>query len=185
VRDGLAATLVTLAAEEVGQLLLQRLLQDQPRAEPADRLDRVQLLAGTTDHVFELTAQPLTRGYARHPGVPPRRLPGQRGGYARFISPGSRDATPAGPVEDKIDRRSSSPAQEHRRLFDDLGSRRPGFLEAVAVDTHGRGPTITRLQREATVDRQPHDVGKAAVFLRVPRDDKQAAARPAAHAATA
>src|SRR5262249_9314062 len=95
VRDRLAATLVALAAKELAQLLLERLLQDQPRAEPADRLDRIELVTGTSHDLVELAAQPLTRGYARHPGVPPRRLPGQRGGYARFISPGSRDATDA------------------------------------------------------------------------------------------
>jgi len=93
VRDRLPTTLVALATEEVGQLFLERLLQDQPGAEAADRLDRIVFVACTGDDLLELAAQPLTRDYARHQGVPPRRLPGQRGGYARFISPGSWDAT--------------------------------------------------------------------------------------------
>jgi len=92
-RERLAAALVALAAEELGQLLLERLLQDQPGAEAADRLDRIVLVAGAGDDLLELAAQPLARDYARHQGVPPRRLAGQRGGYARFISPGSWDAT--------------------------------------------------------------------------------------------
>jgi hypothetical protein len=93
VRDRLPTTLVALPTEKLGQLLLERLLQDQPRTQPADRLDRIILLADTGNDLLELAAQPLTRDYARHQGVPPRRLPGQRGGYARLISPGSRDAT--------------------------------------------------------------------------------------------
>jgi hypothetical protein len=44
-RDRLAATLVPLAPEELGQLLLERLLQDQPRTQTADRLDRIVLVA--------------------------------------------------------------------------------------------------------------------------------------------
>ncbi len=42
-QDRRAAALVPLAAEKVAQLLLQRLLQDQPGAEPPDRLDRISL----------------------------------------------------------------------------------------------------------------------------------------------
>lgn len=72
-RDGLPAALVPLPAEELAQLLLQRLLQDQPRAKPADRLNRILLVANTGNQIVELAAQPLTRGYARHQGVPPRR----------------------------------------------------------------------------------------------------------------
>ena len=95
VRDRLAAALVALPAEELAQLLLERLLQDQSRAETTNRLDRIILVANTGNDLVQLATQPLTRDYARHPGVPPRRLPGQRGGYARFNSPGSRDATNA------------------------------------------------------------------------------------------
>jgi hypothetical protein len=92
-RDRLAVPLVALPPQELGQLLLERLLQDQPRTEPADRLDRIILVANTGNKIMELAAQPLARDYARHQGVPPRRLPGQRGGYARLNSPGSWDAT--------------------------------------------------------------------------------------------
>lgn len=69
VRDRLSAALVALAAEELAQLLLERLVQDRPGAEAADRLDRVVLLADTGDQVSELAAQPLARGYARRQGV--------------------------------------------------------------------------------------------------------------------
>src|SRR6266545_68735 len=92
-RDRLATTLVALPAKELAQLLLEGLLQNQPRTEPADRLDRIALVANTRNQIMELAAQPLARDYARHQGVPPRRLPGQRGGYARLNSPGSWDAT--------------------------------------------------------------------------------------------
>src|SRR5207244_9463185 len=85
--------LVALPAEELAQLLLERLLQDQSCAETTNRLDRIILVADTGNDLVELAAQPLARNYARHQGVPPRRLPGQRGGYARLVSPGSRDAT--------------------------------------------------------------------------------------------
>jgi hypothetical protein len=53
-----------------------------------DHLDRIMLITDAGDDLVELAAEPLARGYARHQGVPDRRLPGQRGGYARFISPG-------------------------------------------------------------------------------------------------
>src|SRR5439155_9718416 len=98
IRDQPATAFVALPAEELRQLLLERLLQDQPSTEPADRLDRIILIANTGNNIGELAAQPLTRDYARHQGVPPRRLPGQRGGYARPNSPGSRDATKSGSV---------------------------------------------------------------------------------------
>jgi hypothetical protein len=45
VRERLAATLVALTAEELAQLLLERLLQDQPGRRAADRLDRIVLVA--------------------------------------------------------------------------------------------------------------------------------------------
>ncbi|MGH3090784.1 MAG: Type 1 glutamine amidotransferase-like domain-containing protein [Gaiellaceae bacterium] len=75
------------------------------------------LLTGTADHVFELAAEPLARGYARHQGVPPRRLPGQRGGYARLNSPGSWDTT----------------GQEPRTPMCELGWKSLGVLELTAL----------------------------------------------------
>ncbi len=86
-RDRLSTPLVALPPEELAQLLLERLLQDQPRAETTNRFDRIVLLADTGDDLVELAAQPLARDYARHQRVPPRRLPGQRGGHARLNSP--------------------------------------------------------------------------------------------------
>jgi len=68
VRDRLAATLVPLAPEELAQLLLQRLLQNQPRTQPADRLDRIVFLADAGDDLSELAAQPLTPDYCSPSG---------------------------------------------------------------------------------------------------------------------
>ena len=57
------------AAEELGHLLLQRLLQDQPRSQPADQLHRILLCADASQRVTELGAKPLARGYSRDTGV--------------------------------------------------------------------------------------------------------------------
>jgi hypothetical protein len=71
-RDPRLGPLVPLPAEELGQLLLQRLLNDQPRAEPTNLLDRIRKHAGASDQRVELVAQPPARGYSRsHLGVPP------------------------------------------------------------------------------------------------------------------
>jgi hypothetical protein len=64
--------LVASAAEELGQLVLQRLLDDQPSTEPTDLLDRISKLAGISDQRVEVVAQPVARDYSRtHLGVPP------------------------------------------------------------------------------------------------------------------
>src|SRR5439155_8068088 len=55
--------------------------------------DRGRLVEVVPAACLQLAVQPLTRDYARHQGVPPRRLPGQRLGYARPKSPGAWDAT--------------------------------------------------------------------------------------------
>src|SRR5256885_3006815 len=52
-RDRLPAALVALAAQKLSQLLLQRLLQDQPCAQPTDRLDRIVLVADAGDDLLE------------------------------------------------------------------------------------------------------------------------------------
>jgi hypothetical protein len=71
-RDRRAGPLIPLAAKELGQLILQRLLDDQPRAKPTDLLDRIGELAGIHDQCIKLVAQPLARDYSRtHLGVPP------------------------------------------------------------------------------------------------------------------
>src|SRR5579872_1616007 len=71
VTDRLFAALIAAAAEELADLVLQRLLQDQPGTETADRLDRVLLAADTLQHLIQLAAKPLARGYLLHAGVPP------------------------------------------------------------------------------------------------------------------
>src|SRR5579875_1095926 len=84
-RDRLPGPLIASATEELRQLILERLLDDQPRAEPTDLLDRIPKLASVPDQRIELLAQPLARGYSRsHLGVPPACLAGQSGGYARI-----------------------------------------------------------------------------------------------------
>src|SRR5947209_4984805 len=70
-RHRLAGALVAAAAEELGHLLLERLLQDQPRSEAANHLHRILLLADTGQRFIELSAKPLARGYLLHAGVPP------------------------------------------------------------------------------------------------------------------
>jgi hypothetical protein len=52
VTDRLLAALIAPAAEELGDLVLQRLLQDQPGSQPPDRLDRVLLLTDTRQHLI-------------------------------------------------------------------------------------------------------------------------------------
>jgi len=89
------------------------------------------------------------------------------------------------PVEDEIDRRPTSAADEHWRLVDDLYVFWPGLFEAVAVDARGRRPRRPRLQHHAVLERQPNEVGQTAVFLRVPRNDKQAGRELTTHAAAA
>ena len=88
---GLFGALVASTAEELRHLVLERLLQDQPRAEAADRIQGILIAADTGQHFSELSAKPLARGYSRHAAyLHSLRLVGQSGGYARsFISPGS------------------------------------------------------------------------------------------------
>ena len=49
----------------------QRLLQDQPGAQPADRLDRIDMLVDRFQRLIELAAKPLAGGYSRHAREPP------------------------------------------------------------------------------------------------------------------
>jgi hypothetical protein len=71
VADRIDRALVPGAPEELAHLILERLLQDQPRAQPADPLPRIGLTVNAGQHVIELAAKPLARGYSRHAGVPP------------------------------------------------------------------------------------------------------------------
>jgi hypothetical protein len=89
------------------------------------------------------------------------------------------------PVEDKVDRRSPPPTKKHRCLIDDLGVRRPSPLETVAVDTGGRRPPVSGLQRDPALEREPHHVRQPAVPLRVPCNNKQPGSGHAVHAAAA
>lgn len=78
-----------------------------------------------------------------------------------------------GPVEDEINRRAASSADEDDCLIDDLWLLWPGLLEAVAIDTRGRRPWRPRLQHHAISERQPDEVGQLAVRLWVARDDEE------------
>ena len=54
VRDHIPSALIPSAPEELGHLVLERLLQDQPRTEATDRLHWILLLADTGQHVIQL-----------------------------------------------------------------------------------------------------------------------------------
>jgi hypothetical protein len=98
VRDRLLGALVARSPEELGHLVLERLLQDQPRSQPADRLHRIVVLADTGQRFIELCAKPLARGYSRHAGVPPSlRLVRSSGGYARPLIPPDFGTAPGVP----------------------------------------------------------------------------------------
>ena len=90
----LLGALIAHAAEELGHLVLERLLQDQPRAQPTDPLERIGLAVDAGQHLIELAAKPLARGYSRHAGVPPSASTCQVKAEATpaLLSPGSWDA---------------------------------------------------------------------------------------------
>ena len=71
VPDRLLSALIPPPAEELRDLVLKHLLQDQPRSQPPDRLNRVLLLANTSQHLIQFRAEPHARGYLLHAGVPP------------------------------------------------------------------------------------------------------------------
>jgi hypothetical protein len=71
VTDRLTGALIAAAAQELCELVLQRLLQDQPGTETADRLNRILLAGHAGQHLIQLVAKPLARGYLLHAGVPP------------------------------------------------------------------------------------------------------------------
>ena len=63
--------LIPRPADELRHLILERLLQDQPGAEPRDRLHRILLLADPGQDFIKLVAQPFAGDYLLHAGVPP------------------------------------------------------------------------------------------------------------------
>ena len=71
VADRLLGTLIAPTAEELRDLVLQRLLQDQPGSQTANHLHRVLLPIDTGQHLIQFRAEPLARGYLLHAGVPP------------------------------------------------------------------------------------------------------------------
>ena len=95
----LLGSLIADTAEELGHLVLERLLQDQPRAQPPDPLDRIGLAVDAGQHIIELAAKPLARGYSRHAGVPPSASTCQVKAEATPapFSPGSWDGTSCRP----------------------------------------------------------------------------------------
>jgi len=90
-RHRLTVALVPPAAEELRHLVLECLLQYQPRSEPADHLDRVLLLADTGQRCIELCRETARSGLPCSCGRTSISfdVSGQSGGYARpFNSPG-------------------------------------------------------------------------------------------------
>jgi hypothetical protein len=71
VADSLLRALIAAAAEKFADLILQRLLQDQPGTKATDRLDRIPLGADSRERLIQFRAKPLARGYLLHAGVPP------------------------------------------------------------------------------------------------------------------
>ncbi len=71
VANRLPDALIAPAAEELRDLVLQRLLQNQTRSQATDHLHRVLLPVDTSQDLLQLSAKPLTRGYLLHAGVPP------------------------------------------------------------------------------------------------------------------
>jgi hypothetical protein len=59
VGERLSGTLVASPPEELGDLVLERLLEDQRGADAADGLDRVGLSLDAVEHLVELTAESL------------------------------------------------------------------------------------------------------------------------------
>ena len=92
----LLRALIARSAEELRDLVLERLLQDQPRAQPTDPLNRIKLAVDTGQHLIELAAKPLARGYSRHAGVPPSSTCQVKAeATPALLSPGSWDGTSA------------------------------------------------------------------------------------------
>ena len=87
-RDRRFAPLVGAPAEGLRHLVLERLLQDQPRAEAADRLHGILLLADTAS-----TSSSCARNRSLGDTLAMRAYlhrfdwPGQSGGYARLTFP--------------------------------------------------------------------------------------------------
>jgi hypothetical protein len=137
--------LIASAADEIGDLVLQRPLEDQPRAEPGDRLDRVLFLTDAVQDIIKLAAQPLAGGYLLHAGVPPsastrrskRRLRPPYDSPAFGTRPGQspRTATNASPGG-----QGRSRATVPRALRQDLPQRRSrlGPLGAAGAGTDPR-----------------------------------------------
>jgi hypothetical protein len=53
VADGFLAALISSAAQEVADLILERLLKDQPRSQPTDRLNRILLAVDPGQHLIQ------------------------------------------------------------------------------------------------------------------------------------
>ncbi len=86
--------LIAGAAEVLGHLVLERLLEDQPGAEAADRFNRIDFLVDAVEGGLELAPQALRRGYAGHGCSSFLGLAGQSGSYALFrFPPGEWDGT--------------------------------------------------------------------------------------------
>ncbi|MGH2534475.1 MAG: hypothetical protein ACRDJW_19585, partial [Thermomicrobiales bacterium] len=71
-------------------LALKRLLDDQPRAQAGDRLDRVGVAIDAGEPILQLGTETLARNYPRPRGVPPtRRVRSERRLRPPQLFPGS------------------------------------------------------------------------------------------------
>ena len=88
-RDRCLGALVAGAAEELGQLVLERLLDDQPGAKPTDLLDRIRQLTGITDQRRRARGATARSGLLSYPSGRTSCVvvTGQSGGYAQTSFP--------------------------------------------------------------------------------------------------
>src|SRR3954451_25101460 len=141
-RRAVVGARVALAAEELGQLVLERLLHDQPRAQARDRFDRIIVLCDTGQHLIELAAQPLTRDYLRHAGVPPmlRLIRTKRRLRPHYVSPASGTAPSFSVRDTRLSHKPRCQSLRARFAATDLPRRPAGgaWNAFVAVGDLGR-----------------------------------------------
>jgi hypothetical protein len=100
VTNPLPGTLIPTAAEELAHLILEDLLQDQPRSQPPDRLDRSPSpptpasTSSSSERNLSLGATFSMRAYLHL-----RLAQGQSGGYARLLNPPADETRPTQLIE--------------------------------------------------------------------------------------
>ena len=131
-----ADALIPAPADELRDLVLERLLQDQPRTKTRDRLHRILDLADPgQDFISSRRNRSLGTNFFMRAYLHQLRLVGQSGGYVRPISPAPGTA-PGGPCAMRRD-------QQYRQQLVDLGRNVPicalfGIMGERAALTAGR-----------------------------------------------